>query len=499
MGVSIMKKYNFLGFDFGASSGRAILGVYDGVKMELSEIHRFSNDPVELNGRFVWDLPRLLFDMKQSLVKIANAGIKLDAIGIDTWGVDFGLLDKNGNLCSIPINYRDHMTDGMMEKAFAEVMSKEEIFEKTGLAFNQFNTLYQLYALKLMDDPSLEIAQDLLFMPDLMVYLLTGKKGTEYTVASTSQMIDPHTRDWAWDLIDKFGIPRRILGPIEPAGVVRGTLLPQIAQECGVDEIPVIAVAGHDTASAVAAVPAQVDNFAYISSGTWSLLGVELDAPQTDKSVMYANYTNEGGICNTIRLLKNIMGLWIINECKRVWDRRGNTADFAEIVKMAEEAPHFKAVINVDDPRFLSSGDMPGRIQEYCRETNQPVPEGIGEISRVVYESLALMYRWAIDALERDILKKPISVLHIVGGGCKNAMLNAFTASAIGRPVVAGPSEGTVVGNLMVQAMAVADVKDMKQLRQVVANSFPTEAFAPHGDKAEWDAAYEKLVALMNK
>lgn len=495
-----MKTYNFLGYDFGATSGRAMLGVFDGEKIELSEIHRFSNDPVELNGRFVWDLPRLFYDVKQALVKVANQGIKLDAIGIDTWGVDFGLLDKNGNLVGVPINYRDHMTDGMMEKAFSQVMSKEEIFKHTGLAFNQFNTLYQLYALKCMDDPSLDIAQQLLFMPDLIAYLLTGKAGTEYTVASTSQMIDPNTRDWAWEVIDKFGIPRKILGKIEPAGVVRGTLLPQVAQECGVDEhIPVIAVAGHDTASAVAAVPAQEDDFAYISSGTWSLMGVEIKKPLTDKSVMDANYTNEGGICDTIRLLKNIMGLWIINESKRVWDRRGNTAGYGEIVEMARKAPAFKAVINVDDPRFLAPGDMPARIQEYCRETNQPVPEGIGEIARVIYESLALMYRWAIEALENDMLKKPIKVLHIVGGGCNNVMLNEFTADAIGRNVVTGPSEGTVIGNLMVQAMAVAGVKDLPQLRKVVANSFPTRTYAPTGNKADWDKAYAKLLELMKK
>ena len=492
-----MKTYNFLGYDFGASSGRAMLGVYDGEKIELREIHRFSNDPVELNGRFVWDVQRFFFDMKQALVKVANEGIKLDAIGIDTWGVDFGLIDRNGNLCTVPINYRDHMTDGMMEKAFKNVMSKEEIFGYTGLAFNQFNTLFQLYALKGMNDPSLEIAEHMLFMPDLLAYFLTGRIGTEYTVASTSQMIDPNTRDWAYDMIDRFGIPRKILGKIEPAGTVRGTLLKQIADECGVDEVPVIAVAGHDTASAVAAVPAQTESFAYISSGTWSLLGAELKKPMTDKAVMEANYTNEGGICDTIRMLKNIMGLWIINECKRVWDRRGNTAGFAEIVEMARKAPAFKAVINVDDVRFLSSGDMPARIQEYCRETNQPVPEGIGEISRVIYESLALMYRWAIDALEKDILKKPIDVLHIVGGGSNNIMLNEYTANAIGRPVVAGPSEGTVIGNLMVQAMAVAGVKDLNQLRKVVANSFPTATYEPTGDKAEWDKAYEKLVSLM--
>ncbi len=493
-----MKKYNFLGYDFGASSGRAMLGIYDGEKIELSEIHRFSNDPVEINGRFVWDAPRLLFEMKQALVKVSKAGIKLDAIGIDTWGVDFGLLDRNGNLCANPINYRDHMTDGMMEKAFAEVMSKEEIFSHTGLAFNQFNTLYQLYALKCMNDPVLDIAEQLLFIPDLFAYMLTGKAGTEYTVASTSQMIDPKTRDWAWELIDKFGIPRKILGKIEPAGTYRGTLLKQIADECNVDEIPVYSVAGHDTAAAVAAVPAQEDDFAYISSGTWSLFGAEIDKPLTEKSVMDANYTNEGGICNTIRLLKNIMGLWIINECKRVWDRKGNTAGFAEIVKMAEAAPAFKAIIDVDDPRFLTPGDMPGRIQEYCRETNQPVPEGIGEIARVIYESLAIKYRWALEALEKDMLKKEVKVLHIVGGGSNNLMLNQFTANAIKRPVVAGPSEGTVIGNLMVLSMAAADVKDMKQLRKVVENSFPTVTFMPAAEEtAAWDAAYEKFLTII--
>ena len=493
-----MKQYNFLGYDFGASSGRAMLGVYDGEKIELSEIHRFSNDPVELNGRFVWDAPRLLYEMKQALVKVSKAGIKLDAIGIDTWGVDVGFLDRNGNLIANPINYRDHMTDGMMEKAFAEVMSKEEIFSHTGLAFNQFNTLYQLYALKCMNDPVLDVAEQMLFIPDLFVYLLTGKAGTEYTVASTSQMIDPKTRDWAYDMLDKFGIPRKILGKIEPAGMFRGTLLKQIAEECNVDEIPVYSVAGHDTAAAVAAVPAQEDDFAYISSGTWSLFGAEIDKPLTDKSVMEANYTNEGGICNTIRLLKNIMGLWIINECKRVWDRKGNTAGFAEIVKMAEAAPKFKAIIDVDDPRFLTPGDMPGRIQEYCRETNQEVPEGIGEIARVIYESLAIKYRWALEALETDMLKKEVKVLHIVGGGSNNLMLNQFTANAIGRPVVTGPSEGTVIGNLMVLAMAAADVKDMKQLRKVVANSFPTRTFEPAADeKAEWDAAYAKFLTLI--
>ena len=490
-----MKK-NFLGYDFGASSGRAMLGVFDGEKIEISEIHRFSNDPVMMNGRFVWDTQRLFYEVKQALVKVSRMGIKLDAIGIDTWGVDYGLLDKNGALLGIPVNYRDHRTDGMMEKVF-EVVPKEEVFEATGLAFNQFNTLYQLYAMKLAGDPTLELADKMLFTPDLFAYFLTGKMGTEYTIASTSQMIDPHTRTWATGLLEKLGIPTKMLTDIEPAGTLRGTLLPEIAKECGVDEIPVISVGTHDTASAVAAVPTQEDDFAYISSGTWSLLGVELDKPLTSVEVMKANYTNEGGINNTIRLLKNIMGLWLIQECKREWDRREDAVGFAELVKMAEKAPAFKAIIDVDDPCFLAPGDMPARIQEYCRKTGQAVPQGRGEISRVIYESLALRYRWAIERLEKDLLGKEIKVLNIVGGGSNNVMLNQMTADAINRPVVAGPSEATVIGNLMVQAMALGEVKDMKHLRKVVENSFPTQTYLPQGNTAAWDEAYAKLLKLL--
>ncbi len=490
-----MKK-NFLGYDFGASSGRAMLGVFDGEKIEISEIHRFSNDPVMMNGRFVWDTQRLFYEVKQALVKVSRMGIKLDAIGIDTWGVDYGLLDKNGALLGIPVNYRDQRTDGVMEKVF-EIVPKEEVFEATGLAFNQFNTLYQLYAMKLAGDPTLELADKMLFTPDLFAYFLTGKMGTEYTIASTSQMIDPHTRTWATGLLEKLGIPTKMLTDIEPAGTLRGTLLPEIAKECGVDEIPVISVGTHDTASAVAAVPTQEDDFAYISSGTWSLLGVELDKPLTSVEVMKANYTNEGGINNTIRLLKNIMGLWLIQECKREWDRREDAVGFAELVKMAEKAPAFKAIIDVDDPCFLAPGDMPARIQEYCRKTGQEVPQGRGEISRVIYESLALRYRWAIERLEKDLLGKEIKVLNIVGGGSNNVMLNQMTADAIKRPVVAGPSEATVIGNLMVQAMALGEVKDMKHLRKVVENSFPTQTYLPQGDAAAWDEAYEKLLKLL--
>ena len=427
---------NLLGFDFGASSGRAMLGVYDGRTLELREIHRFLNEPVMLGDQYVWDLPRLFLEVKEGLRKAAKEGVRIDGIGIDTWGVDFGLLGKNGHLLGMPVHYRDARTEGMMEKAF-ETVSKKEIFERTGLAFQSFNTLYQLLAMKEQGDEALEAADTLLFMPDLIAYLLTGEKATEYTVAS------------------------------------------------------------HDTASAVAAVPAEKGSrFAYISSGTWSLLGAELKSPLCREEVMQANYTNEGGLCGTTRLLKNIMGLWIIQECKRAWDREGAEIGFGEIVKLAEAAPAFKAVIDVDDPCFMAPGGMPERIQDYCRRTNQPVPETRGEIARVVYEGLALKYRWAIERLEKDLLGHQIDVLHIVGGGSKNEMLNRFTAQAIGRKVVAGPSEGTVIGNLLVQAMALGAIDGLDALREVVACSFENKTYLPEGDASAWDEPYARLLRL---
>lgn len=487
---------NLLGFDFGASSGRAMLGVYGGRTLELREIHRFLNEPVMLGDQYVWDLPRLFLEVKEGLRKAAKEGVRIDGIGIDTWGVDFGLLGKNGHLLGMPVHYRDARTEGMMEKAF-ETVSKKEIFERTGLAFQSFNTLYQLLAMKEQGDEALEAADTLLFMPDLIAYLLTGEKATEYTIASTSQMIDPSTRSWDKELLNKLGLPAGILTEIQPAGTVRGLLKEEIARETGLPQVPVIAVASHDTASAVAAVPAEKGSrFAYISSGTWSLLGAELKSPLCREEVMQANYTNEGGLCGTTRLLKNIMGLWIIQECKRAWDREGAEIGFGEIVKLAEAAPAFKAVIDVDDPCFMAPGGMPERIQDYCRRTNQPVPETRGEIARVVYEGLALKYRWAIERLEKDLLGHEIDVLHIVGGGSKNEMLNRFTAQAIGRKVVAGPSEGTVIGNLLVQAMALGAIDGLDALREVVACSFENKTYLPEGDASAWDEPYARLLRL---
>ena len=490
-----MNALNVLGIDLGASSGRAMLGTLEGKKLTIREIHRFLNEPVTLCGRFVWDMPRLFHEIKQALLKLSRSGETVDAIGIDTWGVDFGLLDKNGHLLSLPVHYRDARTNGIPEKVRA-IIPDEELFARTGIAFNSFNTLYQLYAMKEEGDPALESAQDLLFLPDLLAYFLTGKKGTEYTIASTSQLLNPFTRDWDRELMEKLGIPAHIFGEVKLPGTVRGTLLPEIAKECGVAEIPVIAIGGHDTASAVAAVPAQEKDFAYISSGTWSLLGAEVQKPLCTESVMKANYTNEGGVDGSIRLLKNIMGLWIIQECKREWDRRGSETSFGELVELSMQAPAFKAILDVDDACFLAPGDMPARIQAYCAKSGQPVPEGKGEISRVIYESLALKYRWAIERLEEDMLKKPIEALHIVGGGSKNALLNRFTAEAIKRPVIAGPDEGTIIGNLLVQAQALGAISGIRELREVVENSFHTKTFLPETDGKAWDEAYQRYLKV---
>jgi rhamnulokinase len=483
------KKY--LAFDFGASSGRAMLGTLADGKLSLRELHRFSNDPVTMNGRFIWDLPRLYYEIIAALKKAAGEGI--DAIGIDTWGVDYGLLDANGRLIGNPTNYRDTRTDGMMDEAFKTV-PKQEIYEATGLAFLQFNTLYQLFASAKADDSELKTAKDLLFMPDLMAYLLTGEKGTEYTIASTSQMIDPATRSWAVPMLEKLGLPTQLLGQISDPGTVRGYLSKQIQEETGLGPVPVIAVAGHDTASAVAAVPASDAHFAYISSGTWSLVGGETHAPVISPEAQAANFTNEGGVFGTIRVLKNVMGLWIIQECKRHWDSHGQVYSFPELVELAQQAPALKSLFDPDDEGFLKPYNMPDRLCAYMEKHGQPVPQSIGAITRAIYESLALKYRWCIEKYEAFTGQK-VDALHIVGGGSNNALLNQFTADALGIPVIAGPSEATAIGNLMMQAVAMGDVADLWALRAVVRDSFPPAVVRPQGGKEAWDEAYARFTS----
>ena len=472
---------NYLAFDFGASSGRAILGKLHEGKLELEEIHRFSNDPVEINGHYYWDTFRLFYEIKQGLIKYAQGNYgPLEGIGIDAWGVDFGLIGPSGELLGVPYHYRDSRTDGMMEEA-DKLMGRRRIFDESGISHEFFNTVNQLLAMVKQDSPALKYAKHLLF--------LTGEVGTEFCEATTSQLVNPVTRTWSDEILKNLGIPRGIFTDIQYPGTLRGRLLPSIQQETGLGAVPVYAVASHDTNSASAAVPAKGDSWAFLSSGTWSLLGIEVDKPVVNDTTYNYNYTNEGAVGGRYNLLKNIMGMWIIQQLRADWERRGEKYSFGELVKLAEGAQPFKAFINPDDPLFVPPVDMDKRIMQYCERTNQQVPKTKGEILRCAYESLALKYRQAIEGLE-EITGKKIDTLHIVGGGCQNAMLNQMTANSTNRRVVTGPVEGTAIGNLLVQAMAAGEIKDIQELRSVVAASFPNEIYQPE-EKETWDKAYE--------
>lgn len=486
---------NLLAFDYGASSGRAITGEYDGNILKLGEQHRFANEPVLANGSLNWDILRLFHEMKQGLGKCLKSGIRdIASIGIDTWGVDFGLLDASGRLLGNPYHYRDANTEGILEEAFHVVPAKE-LYRRTGIQFMEFNTLFQLLSMKLKKVSILEKADTLLFMPDLLRYFLTGEKSTEYTIASTSQMLDADSGNWAYDLLERFGIPSNILTQIVDAGTIAGRLSEAVASELGTSRIPVVAAAGHDTASAVVSVPALEGNYAYLSSGTWSLLGVEATAPIINDSTFMLNYTNEGGFGRKTRLLKNIMGLWLYQECKREWDRAGGTESFDELEAGAADAVPFAALIDPDDSSFMRPGHMSGKIQDYCVKTGQKPPETKPAIVRCIMESLALKYRMAVEGLE-EILGYKLPVLHIVGGGCKNTMLSQFTANAISRPVIAGPVEATSTGNILMQLIALGEIKDLKEGRELVRRSFPVREYTPE-NAGQWDEAYARYCKLV--
>lgn len=490
------KNYKFLAFDFGASSGRAMLATFDGEKVVLEEKHRFSNDPVNINGSLHWDILRLFYEIKQGILKCANSGDRdIDCIGIDTWGVDYGLLDKNDKLLGNPYHYRDTRTDGMYEKAF-ELVSKEEMYKTTGIAFNWFNTVFQLLSAKLSDDVTLANAKTLLFVPDLLNYFLTGKKRMEYTIASTSQLIDPETHELAEDMLKKLGIPTDIFPEIIYPGETVGTIKPELAEELGIGEVPVIAVASHDTGSAVASVPVVNEkDFIYISSGTWSLMGVELEKPNLSDEALAHNFTNEGGVNKTIRFLKNIMGLWLIQESRRQWDREGELLSFDELERQANEATPFASLIDPDYPAFQTPGNMPKRIREYCEKTGQKVPQTKGEVIRCVAESLAFKYRATIEGMEA-VNNAKYNTIHIVGGGIKDKMICRFTANATKRVVETGPIEATSLGNVLVQAMAAGAIKDISEGRQVIKNSFDITKYEPT-DSDVWDKAYDKWKNLI--
>ncbi len=486
---------NYLAYDLGASSGRAVIGRFDGRRVDLEEVHRFANAGTPVLGHLYWDALGLFEHMIEGLRRTVHAcGKGLMGIGIDTWGVDFGLLDGRDELLGNPRCYRDPRVQGMMEEAFRRV-PREEIFEQTGLQFLEFNTLYQLLAMSLEKSPQLEMARTLLMMPDLFNYWLTGRKACEFTIATTTQFYDPRRGDWAVGLLEQLNIPTGMLPEIVPPGTALGPIRADIADEVGLASAEVIAPACHDTGAAVAAVPLTDTDSAYISCGTWALLGTELSEPAITPTALAHNFTNEGGVCGTFRFLKNISGLWLVQECKRIWEREGRNYDYDQLTQMAADAAPLLASVDPDSANFLSPGDMPARIREACSASGQPVPDSEGAVVRCAIESLALKIRYTLGQLE-EALQKRMKTVHLVGGGIQNTLLCQLTADATGRPVVAGPIEATALGNILMQALARGQVGSLAEIREIVRNSTDLITYEP-GDIGPWDEAYGRFVRLL--
>lgn len=489
------KTLKMLAIDLGASSGRGIVGKFDGSKITLEETHRFTNDPVNIHGSLYWDTLKLFTEIKHAISNCflsENKDIK--SISIDTWGVDYGLLDYQGQLIGNPYNYRDpRLTQELMDELFS-IIPKEDLYRITGTQFLNINTLYQLFSF-VKDPYKFKNAKDLLFIPDLLKYFLTGTKQTEYTIASTSQLLDAKERNWSWEIIDKLGLPKEMFGEIVQPGTSAGKLLPHVLDEVGNVDAEVIACASHDTASAVVAVPAKDDDFVYISSGTWSLMGKEIPEPLTGELPYKYNITNEGATDRKIRFLKNIMGLWIEQESRRQWAREGEKISFDALSDMAMASKPLACFINPDDLVFQTPGNMPKRIAEFCKKTGQHVPETKGEIVRCIFDSLAMCYRSTAEKID-EITGHRAPFINIVGGGTKEVPLCKLTADACGRPVYTGPVEATALGNIAVQAIAAGEIKDVKQAREVIANSFEISYFEPH-DTAMWDEGYERFKKIV--
>ncbi len=482
----------FLALDMGAESGRGVVGTVDPAHetVSIEEVHRFPTGAVRLGDALHWDLPRIVSEIGTIIGKASEEGT-LAGIGADTWGVDYGLLDSGGNLVALPRHYRDHRNDGMIEKVYAKV-SRETVFARSGLQTIQINTLFQLAAAAEQTPRLLDAADTLLMIPDLLHYYLTGVAQSEYTIASTSQMYDSVTQTWATEILEPLGIPARILPRVVKDGTTYGTLLPQF--EAGA--IPVTAPGGHDTACAVAAVPAESgEGWAYLSSGTWSLLGVEIPAPILTPAALAANLTNEGGVCDTIRLLKNIGGLWLVQECRRAYARLGSDRTYDQLTRLAGEAKPLASFVDPDHPSLLAPDDMPRAIRELCIATGQTSPEGIGATIRCCLDSLSLKYRLVLKQLER-VTGRTIHTLHIVGGGSQNRLLNQIAADATGLLVLAGPVEATALGNVLLQARAAGKLGTLADVRRWVRNSVRPEVYEPDaGETARFDAAYDKFVA----
>ncbi len=479
--------------DLGAERGRCMVGEFDGAAVRVAAEHRFVNGPVRLPQGLHWDVLRL-FDEIKAGVRRARRNGPLTSFGLDTWGVDFALLDREGVLLHNPYHYRDRRKEGMLEEAFRRV-PREEIFRRTGVQFMSINSLFQLLAMVVSRSAALEAARTFLMIPDLFNYWFTGEIGCEFTDATTSQCYDPSAGTWAVDLLERLGIPSRIFPRVIPPGTVLGPVHPDLVDDVGAPELRVIAPACHDTAAAVAAVPAVGSNFAYISSGTWSLVGTEVPAPVITAQTLADNFTNEGGVGGRFRLLKNVMGLWLLQECRRRWARDDEGLSYEALEKEAEAARPFGPLINPDDERFLRPTDMPERIRDFCREPGQRAPATRGEVVRCVLESLVLRYRWVIEHLDA-VLGRPSEVVHVVGGGSRNTLLCRLTADAAGRPVEAGPDEAAAIGNVLVQAQALGHLGSLEDIRRIVRRSAAIVTYEPAPD-ARWSEAYERFLRLL--
>lgn len=490
-----MDRNYFLAFDLGASSGRAILGILSNGKLELKEIHRFVNQMQCINGHYFWNIFSLFNELKTGLKKcVREYGIQPESIGVDTWGVDFVHLNREGMILSLPFAYRDSRTNTSMNDLF-QVVPDSEVYARTGIQFMQFNSLFQLFSMVKDKASLLEITDSILFMPDAFNYLFTGIKKSEFSIASTSQMIIPGTCQWDTELLEKVGIPTNILQEIILPGTILGNLQNDIVRETGSAAVPVIAVAAHDTGSAIVSVPGTGDNFVYLSSGTWSIMGIESKVPIISEQTRQLNFTNEGGVDGTTRFLKNIMGMWLIQEVQRIWEGEGTKYSWPEMVELARQAEPFRFLINPDDPMFLNPRDMTQAVRDYCYQTAQGTPQSHGETIRCIYDSLALKYRFTLEQI-RLVSDQPIEVIHIIGGGANNDFLNQLTSDATGLPVIAGPTEATAIGNIMVQAKAIGYVDSVNQIRQIVADSFNLVNYSP-SKELDWEATYERYLDII--
>ena len=492
-----MTEHCFLAVDLGAESGRLMAGFFDGTRVRLEELHRFPNGGINIGGTLRWDVLGLWREIQISLKKAAELGVEIESIGVDSWGVDFVLMSEDDEVIGYPWHYRDERNNGMMELATQRV-PREDIFAQTGLQFIQINSLFQMLAMRQQHSAMLDQAGRFLMIADYFHWCLCGSRVVEFTNATTTQMLHPANRDWSVDLLRKLDIPTNIFGDIVNPGTELGRLREEVAEAAGLPRVKVVAPATHDTGSAIAAVPTEntgQPNWAYISSGTWSLLGLEVDDAILTPEALEQNVTNEGGIDGTYRLLKNIMGLWLVQECRRSFERDGREVGYDAITSMAEQAEPFKSFVDPDHPDFLSPDDMPTAIRERCNATGQPVPETDGELVRTALESLALKYNYVLEGMER-LTGVGVEVIHIVGGGSQNELLNQLTANACRRPVIAGPVEATAIGNVLVQARAAGQISSLAEIRNVVRASYELKKFQPE-DHDAWASAAERFASLI--